>query len=118
MKDEISNILAFYKNGKISCDKAVSMIDSLYKTSKGKILYITISEDGKKEPTKITMPIKFVSLIMKTFGKIPDLNIKGLEELDSEEVSKLILMAIEKGVVGELVQLENDQNQIVKVSIV
>jgi len=117
MKDEVSNILAFYKNGKISCDKAVSMIDSIYKTSKGKVLYITISEDGK-EPTKITMPIKFVSLIMKTFGKIPDLNIKGLEELDSEEVSKLILMAIDKGVVGELVQLENSDKQIVKVSIV
>jgi len=98
-------------------DKAMSMIDSLYKPSKGRVLYILISEEDK-EPTKITMPIKFVSMILKNFGKIPNLNIKGLEELDSEQVSKLILMAIEKEAIGELVELKSSNNEAVKISII
>ncbi|MPN32471.1 hypothetical protein SDC9_179949 [bioreactor metagenome] len=98
-------------------DKAISMIDSLYKPSKGRVLYILISEE-EKEPTKITMPIKFVSMILKNFGKIPNLNIKGLEQLDSEQVSKLILMAIEKEAIGQLVELKSSNNEVVKISII
>lgn len=117
MKEDLSNILTSFRSGKISMDKAMSMIDSLYKPSKGRILYILISEE-EKEPTKITMPIKFVSMILKNFGKIPNLNIKGLEQLDSEQVSKLILMAIEKEAIGQLVELKSPNNEVVKISII
>jgi hypothetical protein len=117
LKENLNSILTSLKNGKISTDKAISMIDSLYKPSKGRVLYILITEEEKK-PTKITMPLKFVSMILKNFGKIPNLNIKGLEQLDSDQVSKLILMAIEKETVGELVELKSSNNEVVKISIV
>lgn len=117
MKEDLSNILTSFRNGKVPMDKAISMIDSLYKPSKGRVLYILISEEDK-EPTKITMPIKFVSMILKNFGKIPNLNIKGLEQLDSEQVSKLILMAIEKEAIGQLVELKSSNNEVVKISII
>jgi hypothetical protein len=116
LKEELNSILASLKNGKVSIDKANVMINNLYKPAKGRVLYIIISE-GDKEPTKITMPTKFVSMIIKTFGKIPNLNIKGLEQLDSDKVSKLILMAIEENVVGELVELKDCENQTIKISI-
>lgn len=118
MKEELSGILTSVKSGKISTDKAISMINNLYKPIKGRVLYIVIKEDENKEATKLTMPIKFVSMIIKNFGRIPNLNIKGLEELDSDKITKLILMAIEENAIGELVELKNSQNQSVKISIV
>jgi hypothetical protein len=117
LKEELNNILSSLKNGKISIDKANTMIDNLYKPVKGRMLYIIINEDANKEPTKLTMPIKFVSMIIRNFGKIPNLNIKGLEELDSEKLAKLILMAIEQNAIGQLVELKNSENQSVKISI-
>jgi len=117
MKEELSNILTSFKSGKLSMDKALSMIDNLYKPTKGRVLYILIS-DKYKEPTKITMPIKFVSMMIKTFGKIPNLNIDGLEQLDSDKITQIILMAIEKGVIGELVELKSSEEKTVKISII
>ncbi|WP_291581883.1 hypothetical protein [Clostridium sp. UBA6640] len=117
MRDELTNILTSLKENNISVDNAKMLIERLYTPYKGKNMNIIVLQSGK-ESVKLNLPIKFVLSVIKTFGVIPNLGIKQLDSVDLKKLSKLVPVAVQEKITGEILELETDDHNIIKISIV
>lgn len=73
------------------------------------------SSDGDK--VRVTLPIKFIKGVIGTFGKIPNVNLEGMEGVNPDEVMKTVMAAIDNDVVGEIVDIESADGDIIKIII-
>lgn len=117
MRDELTNILISLKENNISVDNAKTLIERLYTPYKGRNINIIVFQSGK-ESLKLNLPIKFVLSVIKTFGTIPNLGIKQLDSVDLKKLSKLVPVAVQEKITGEILELETDDHNIIKISIV
>ncbi|WP_283591221.1 hypothetical protein [Clostridium butanoliproducens] len=116
MKDELTNILISVKENHISVNNAKVLIEGLYAPYKGKNINIVVFQK-EKDPIKFKFPVKFILSVIKTFGTIPNLGIKQLESVDLKNLSKVVSVAIEENITGEILEMETDDHNIIKVSI-
>jgi hypothetical protein len=136
MNEEISRILKMVEEGKIDSEKAMELIELLKGGSKelvnldkvpsnnngsksnisGKMLRIKVrSEDG--DNVNINLPLKFVSGMIKTFGKIPSVNVKGMGNVDMDAMTQTILEAIDGGMDGKIIDIQSGDGDIVEIVI-
>lgn len=137
MNEEISRILKMLEEGKIDSEKAMLLIEALKGGSKelitldketsdnssrnnininSKMLRIKVrSKDS--DIVNINLPLKFVSGMIKTFGKIPNVYVNGMENVDMDSMTKAILDAIEGGMDGKIVDIKSGDGDIIEIVI-
>jgi hypothetical protein len=136
MNEEISRILKMVEEGKIDSEKAMQLIELLKVGNKelvnldkvsssnnssnsninGKMLRIKVrSKDN--DNVNVNLPLKFVSGMIKTFGKIPSVNVNGMENVDMDAMTQTILDAIDGGMDGKIVDIQSGDGDIVEVVI-
>ena len=141
MNEEISRILKMVEEGKIDSEKAMQLIEALKGGSKelitldkvssnnndysnshsnsnfnGKMLKIKV-KSKEKDNVNINLPLKFVSGMIKTFGKIPNVNVNGMENVDMDAMTQTILEAIDGGMDGKIVDIQSGDGDIVEIVI-
>lgn len=133
MNEEMLKILKMVQEGKIDSDKAMQLIEALKGESKEPFTLekTSYSRSGKKNPKtlkirirstendilNITLPLKFVSGMIRTFGRIPSLNVDGMEGVDIDEMTQSILEAIDGGMDGKIVDIKSGNGDIIEVVI-
>ena len=141
MNEEISRILKMVEEGKIDSEKAMQLIEALKGGNKelitldkapsnnndysnshsnssfnGKMLRIKV-KSKEKDNVNINLPLKFVSGMIKTFGKIPNVNVNGMENVDMDAMTQTILEAIDGGMDGKIVDIQSGDGDIVEIVI-
>ena len=138
MNEEISRILKMVEEGKIDSEKAMQLIELLKVGSKelvnldkvpsdnigsnsndniyGKMLRIKV-RSKEKDNVNINLPLKFVSGMIKTFGKIPNVNVNGMDNVDMDAMTKTILEAIDGGMDGKILDIQTGDGDIVEIVI-
>lgn len=137
MNEEISRILKMVEEGKIDSEKAMQLIEALKGGNKevvildkeplhfnnhsnsgisGKMLRIKIRSNDN-DVVNINLPLKFVSSMIKTFGKIPNVNVNGMENVDIDAMSQTVLEAIDGGMDGKIVDIKSGDGDIVEIVI-
>lgn len=126
MNEEISKILKMVEDGKITADKAQELIEAVGDKSANtsvqlvqdddimnKMLKVRVnSHDG--DVVNVNLPVKFIKMMLKTFGKIPiNTEVKGMENIDLN----LIADAIDNGISGKIVDVKAANGDIVEVTI-
>lgn len=126
MNEEISKILKMVEDGKITADKAQELIEAVGDKSANtsvqlvqdddimnKMLKVRVnSHDG--DVVNVNLPVKFIKMMLKTFGKIPiNTEVKGMESIDLN----LIADAIDNGISGKIVDVKAANGDIVEVTI-
>jgi len=137
MNEEISRILKMVEEGKIDSEKAMQLIEALKGESKefvtlDKVAPITSSHSNSKFKVKmlrikvrskendivnINLPLTFVSGMIKTFGKIPNVNVNGMNDVDMEAMTQTILDAIDGGIGGKIVDIQTGDGDTVEIVI-
>ena len=133
MNEEMLKILKMVQEGKIDSDKAMQLIEALKGESKEPFVLekIPYNKGNKKNPKmlkirirstendilNITLPLKFVSGMIRTFGRIPSLNVDGMEGVDIDEMTQSILEAIDAGMDGKIVDIKSGNGDIIEVVI-
>ncbi len=121
-------VLKMVEDGKISADKAKEIIDALGNTSKNtesitskryedKFLRVNIlSHEGDR--VNIKLPIKVIKEVVKVTGKLPiSTSVKGMEEIDMDELMNTIVSCLDNEVMGEIVDICSSEGDIVKIVI-
>lgn len=133
MNEEISRILKMVEEGKIDSEKAMQLIEALKGGSKdfvildkipsntnskiySKMLRIKVKSKDN-DLVNINLPLKFVSGMIKTFGKIPNINVEGMEGVDMDTMTQTILEAIDGGMDGKIVDIKSGDGDIVEIVI-
>lgn len=128
MNEEVLMILKMVEEGKISADKAKELIDALENTSKDSTVIVpkiydeqflrveVLSHEGDK--VNIKLPIKVIKEVVKVTGKLPiSTHVKGMEEINIEELMDTIVACLDKEVMGEIVDVCSSEGDIVKIVI-
>lgn len=133
MNEEISRILKMVEEGKIDSEKAMQLIEALKGGSKEfvildkvpsntnskihfKMLRIKVKSKDN-DLVNINLPLKFVSGMIKTFGKIPNINVEAMEGVDMDAMTQTILEAIDGGMDGKIVDIHTADGDIVEIVI-
>ena len=137
MNEEISKILKMVEEGKIDSETAMQLIEALKGGSKesftlNKPIISTNSNNNSKTHFKmlkikikskdndivnVNLPLKFVSGMIKTFGRIPNLNVDGMNNVDMDAMTQSILEAIENGMDGKIVDIQSGDGDIIEIVI-
>ncbi|MBU3142732.1 hypothetical protein [Clostridium sp. CF012] len=136
MNEEISRILKMVEEGKIDSEKAMQLIEALkgeskefvvldkspsnnsHGNSKFKIKMLRIKVRSKENDiVNINLPLAFVSGMIKTFGKIPNINVNGMNDVDMDAMTQTILDAIDGGISGKIVDIQTADGDVVEVVI-
>ncbi|MBZ9689397.1 hypothetical protein G9F72_024165 [Clostridium estertheticum] len=136
MNEEISRILKMVEEGKIDSEKAMQLIEALkgeskeavildkspsnnsQGNSKFKVKMLRIKVRSKENDiVNINLPLAFVSGMIKTFGKIPNINVNGMNDVDMDAMTQTILDAIDGGIGGKIVDIQTADGDVVEVVI-
>lgn len=137
MSEEISRILKMVEEGKINSEEAMQLIEALNGESKDFVILDKVAPNNKsysnskihskmlkiriksKESgnANINIPLKFVSGMIKTFGRIPNVNVDGMENVDMDAMTQSILDAIDNGMDGKIVDIQSGDGDAVEIVI-
>ncbi len=118
-------ILNMVKEGKITSEEGVKLLDALEKTSditsssfssntKAKWLKIRVFDPEDSTKVNVTLPISLINIGVKLAGKFsPEFKEAGLTEEDMEE----IFAAIKNGEIGKIVEVDSEDGTKVEVII-
>ena len=146
MSNEIMRVLKMVEEGKISSEQGAKLINSIKNKEENAVVNIpqevnieekkfelvqpensikfpnermlrifVDSSDGDK--VKVNLPIRIVKSMIKATGKIPNVNINNMEGVNGEEVMDSISAAIDGDMVGQIVDIESSDGDIVKIVI-
>lgn len=122
---EKMQILTMVKDGKITTEEGVKLLDALentstssnsiaYSGSKAKWLKIRVFDPEDATKVNVTLPISLISIGVKLAGKFsPEFKEAGLTENDMEE----IFAAIKNGETGKIVDVDSEDGTKVEVVI-
>lgn len=122
---EKMQILTMVKDGKITTEEGVKLLDALentsnssnsitYSGSKAKWLKIRVFDPEDATKVNVTLPISLISIGVKLAGKFsPEFKEAGLTEKDMEE----IFAAIKNGETGKIVDVDSEDGTKVEVVI-
>lgn len=118
-------ILTMVKDGKISTEEGVKLLDALDNSgvdlgknlnisSKAKWLKIRVFDPKDTTKVNVTLPISLISIGVKLAGKFsPEFKEAGLTESDMEEIFE----AIKNGETGKIVEIDSEDGTKVEVVI-
>jgi len=121
--DEKMQILTMVKEGKISTEEGVQLLDALNNTNspdntnmstKAKWLKVRVFDPEDATKVNVTLPISLINIGVKFASKFsPEFKEAGLTENDMEE----ILAAIKNGETGKIVEVDSENGTKVEVVI-
>jgi len=136
MNEEISRILKMVEEGKIDSEKAMQLIEALkgenkeivnldkspssngQSNSKFKVKMLRIKvRSNENDIVNINLPLAFVSSMIKTVGRIPNVNVNGMNDIDMDAMTQTILEAIDGGVGGKIVDIKTGDGDTVEIVI-
>lgn len=137
MNEEISRILKMVEEGKIDSEKAMQLIEALKGESKEAVILDKVTANANKHSNSkfkikmlrikvrskendivnINLPLAVVSGMIKSFGKIPNVNINGMNDVDMDAMTQTILDAIDGGIGGKIVDIQTGDGDTVEVVI-
>ncbi len=122
---EKMQILTMVKDGKISTEEGVKLLDALDNsgnastqtvniTNKAKWLKIRVFDPEDATKVNVTLPISLINIGVKLAGKFsPEFKEAGLTESDMEE----IFTAIKNGETGKIVEVDSEDGTKVEIVI-
>ena len=123
MSQEKLQILNMVKEGKITVEEGLSLLEALGEneesvnnTPKGaaKCLKVKVFDPEDKTKVNITLPVSLMRIGVKFASKLsPEMKEAGLTDLDLEE----ILAAVDSGQIGKIVDVDSDDGTRVEVII-
>ena len=122
MNEEVKRILKMVEEGKIDIDKASELIEAINKSANAKPLNLSKNLDkmlkvrvlsASKDTVNVNVPVKFLKAIGNAVNNI---KIPGISEKDGIDV-KMIMEAIDSGLVGKIVDVKSSNGDIIEVSI-
>ncbi|GCD11305.1 SHOCT-like domain-containing protein [Clostridium tagluense] len=136
MNEEMSRILKMVEEGKIDSEKAMQLIEALkgeskefitldkpqpdnsHSNSKFKVKMLRIKvRSNDNDIVNINLPLKFVSGMIKTFGRIPNINVNGMDDIEMDAMTQTILEAIDGGIGGKIVDIKTGDGDTVEIVI-
>ena len=125
MSTEKLQILNMVKEGKISAEEGVKLLEALEDTTvasealahsdnKAKWFKVRVFDPEDNTKVNVTLPLSLINLGVKLAGKFsPEVKAAGLTEEDMEE----IYAAIKSGATGKIVDLDSEDGTKVEVVI-
>lgn len=123
MSQEKLQILNMVKDGKITVEEGLSLIDALGEKgedihmnsrSPGKCLRVRVFDPKEETKVNVTLPISLMRVGMKLASKLsPEMKEAGLTDLDLEE----ILAAVDSGQIGKIVEVDSNDGTKVEVIV-
>ncbi|MDR7869810.1 MAG: hypothetical protein RIN55_03060 [Tissierellaceae bacterium] len=123
MSQEKLQILNMVKDGKISVDEGLKLIEALEENNEkfdnrgskvGKCLRVRVFDPEDETKVNVTLPVSLLKVGMKFASKLsPELSEANLNELDIEE----ILAAVDSGQIGKIVEVDSSDGTKVEITI-
>lgn len=115
IRDERIQILEMVEEGKINTSEAMELLNALEKDpeeitpkKEAKWLKIRVKTLDDNPKVNVNIPLSLVSVGLKLAKKFdPELEESGLDQIDLDE----ILEAVKNGAEGEIVDVEDEENQ-------
>lgn len=123
MNEEIMRILKMVEEGKLTAEKATELIDALngaekkvsVKNYEDKFFRLKVlSHDGDK--VNMQLPVKVIREILKVTGKIP-MKMDGMDGINMDDLMNTIVSCLDNEVMGEIMNVESADGDIVKMYI-
>lgn len=124
MNEEAIRILKMVEEGKLNSDKAEELLDALSNTNcklvtpknyEDKFLKIKIlSKKGDK--VNVQLPVKVIKGIIKATGKLP-VCAEGMDGINVDEIMNTVISCLDNEIIGEIVDIESAEGDIVKIVI-
>lgn len=125
MKNEMLQILDMVKEGKITNEEAVELLNAINETKeklpnvkKAKWLRVRVLEPDNSTKVNITIPVALFDIGMRIASKVapnfvPELREAGLDEIDINEIFE----AIKQGASGKIVDVESEKGEKVEIIV-
>jgi hypothetical protein len=124
MNEEVLRILKMIEEGKLTAEKGKELIEAMQKTEIAspalknygdKFLRIKVLS-GQGDKVNIQLPVKVIKEIIKITGKLP-IDTKGMSGVDMEEIVNTIIACLDSESMGEIVNVESAEGDLVKIVI-
>jgi len=123
MSQEKLQILNMVKEGKITVDEGLKLLEALDETDKNKLdtadravkcLRIRVLDPEDDTRVNVTLPVSLLKMGLKFASKLsPEMKEANLNDLDIEE----ILAAVDSGQIGKIVEVDSNDGTKVEVIV-
>lgn len=127
MNEEITRILKMVEDGKLTADKAKTLMDALGQEETAVIIKPTNYEDQylrvkvnsqAGDMVNVQLPIKVIKEVLKVTGKLPVISEKiNGTDIDIEQMVNTIISCLNSEVMGEIVNISSANGDTVKIVI-
>lgn len=124
MNEEFMRILKMVEEGKLNADKAKELIDALEQPSQeiitvkdydNKMLRVNI-ESHEGDELKLKLPVKVIKTIIKATGKLPMMS-TNVDGVNMDELMDIISSSLDSSVMGEILNINSADGDMVKVLV-
>lgn len=124
MNEEVMRILKMVEEGKLNADKAKELIDALEQPSQevitvkdydNKMLKVNI-ESHEGDEVKLKLPVKVIKTIIKATGKLPIMS-TNMDGVNMDELMDIISSSLDSSVMGEILNINSAEGDIVKILV-
>lgn len=124
MNEEVMRILKMVEEGKLNADKAKEPIDALEQPSQeiitvkdydNKMLRVNI-ESHEGDEVKLKLPVKVIKTIIKATGKLPMMS-TNVDGVNMDELIDIISSSLDSSVMGEILNINSADGDIVKILV-
>lgn len=125
MKEETLRVLKMVEEGKLSAEKATELLSAMdvkeeksvniSDVYKKKMLTIKV-DSGDGDKVNINLPVNVISSILKATGKLP-IKMNGMDNVNIEEITQVVASALENETLGNIVDVQSADGDVVKIII-
>lgn len=126
MNEETLRILKMIEEGKITAEQGKNLIEAMTQSStntsvsvggnyEDKFLKVKVLS-AKGDRVNVKLPIKVIKEVVKITGKLP-IQTEGMQGVNLDEIMDTVARCLDKEVMGEIVDVESVNGDIVKIVI-
>ena len=124
MNEEVMRIIKMVEEGKLNADKAKELIDAVEQPSQeiitvkdydNKMLRVNI-ESHEGDEVKLKLPVKVIKTIIKATGKLP-MMLTNVDGVNMDELIDIISSSLDSSVMGEILNINSADGDIVKILV-
>lgn len=126
MSEEVIRILKMVEEGKISAEQAKDLMEAMNNQTTTEVVgYNSNYEDkflkvkvlsAQGDKVDVKLPIKIIKEVLRVSGKLP-INTGNMQGVDMEQLVNTIVQCLDNEVMGEIVNVNSAQGDIVQVVI-
>lgn len=126
MREDLVKVLTMLSEGKLNVEKSADLIDAMYKKEEKEIQIIdkkydkrmlrVLVDSANGDNVRVNLPIAVITSVLKATGKLPIKNV-DMEGIDFEVLSESIIAALDNEMLGEIVTVDSNNGDVVRVVI-